>query len=110
MAFNNKGYAFGTGQGVKKDETKRTALYVETFNRIVQCCSVRIARYLLEIEHKHDRKTLRRVVRELLQWAAALDAKNARGAQKYLDELYAKNILSKPASPFSKATLKDEPP
>ena len=106
MAFNNKGYAYGEGQGVVKDEMRRALLNLETFNRIVHCCALSVSQHLMQEKDKHDLKTVYKVVKALLRWAVAL---KAEGAAIFLEDLYEKNVLARsPALPT--ATFKSVPP
>ncbi|MCH9808559.1 MAG: hypothetical protein K0U74_12575 [Alphaproteobacteria bacterium] len=59
------------------DEAKGAAFYLVTFNRIVHCCWVPVARHLLENEAEYDAKVVRRVVREMTRCAAALGDERA---------------------------------
>lgn len=99
MAFNNMGYAYENGEGVDKDEVKRGDFYLEFANRVMACCSVAVARHLLEVEKDFDGKAIRRVVHDMLQWAASLgDPK----AHELLADLYTAGTLEPPAPQTAK--------
>jgi tetratricopeptide (TPR) repeat protein len=77
IAFNNLALAYQNGEGVEEDGHKAADFYLETFNRIVACCAVRVAQHILEVEDQYDAPTVRRVVRALLERAAALGVPQA---------------------------------
>jgi WD40 repeat protein/tetratricopeptide (TPR) repeat protein len=72
IAFNNMGVYYRDGDGREKNSDHAAGYFVETFNRIVVCCAVRIAQHLLQVEDQFDRPTIYRAVRELLSWASDL--------------------------------------
>lgn len=98
--------SYGVGHGVKKDLMKRAEYYLETFNRVVHCCALRVRQYFLEEKHKYNAKTLNRVVKGLLRWAVALDAK---GAKAFLEKLYNDGVLERSPA-FAAANFKSVPP
>ncbi len=106
MAFNNEANRYDNGQGVEKDKTKAAALNLEFFNRVMACCWAPVARQLLAEEAKHDRATVRRVVRHLSAWSAALGSTASR---ELLAELTSNGTLDPIAFP-APATFTDLPP
>ena len=109
LAFNNVAIAYQSGRGVAMDVAKAADLYLETFNRIIHCCWVPVARHLLAQEDQHDVSTVRRVVHEFLLWA---DALGSEPAEQMLKVLYAKGVLTQPTDRrgFAKADFKSLPP
>ena len=86
IVFSNMANAYYEGRGVGQDREKAGEFYLKTFNRIVACCSVRVTQHLMEVEDQYDVPLVRRVVHELLIWAAELgDPK----AHEMLANLYA---------------------
>jgi hypothetical protein len=106
MAFNNMANALQLGKGIAKDEGKAADLYLETFNRVLQCCWAPVARQILAEEDKHDKAAMRRVVGELTRWSAAL---GSEPAQELLIELNANGSPS-PGDAFPRAKFTDPPP
>src|SRR5262249_31026734 len=106
MAFNNMAFAYQHGNGVEEDTDKAADLYLETLNRVLHCCWVAVARHLLVEEEKHDRAQVRRVVRELTPWAAALGSTHA---YELLAELTAQGKID-PIEVPAAATVNDLPP
>jgi tetratricopeptide (TPR) repeat protein len=90
LAFNNMAHALLAGEGTAPDAAKAADLFMETLNRTIHCCWTLVARHLLDVESKHDAAAVRRVVRELTSWAAALGSSPARNL---LSELTTKGTI-----------------
>lgn len=106
FAFNSIAYAFEYGLSVEKDATEAGDLYLEFYNRVMACCWAPVAGHLLAEEEKHDKTQVRRVVRDLTLWAAALGSEPSRAL---LAELAASGTIEQVA-PLPDAKLTDLPP
>src|SRR5262249_36349166 len=75
------------------DRDKAAALNLQTLNRVIHSCWTTVARHLLQQQESPDRAASRRVVKDLLLWAARLGSEPAR---QTLGEFYPSNTLTRP--------------
>jgi hypothetical protein len=71
-AFNNTALMYENGESVTKDPAKSAALSAEFANRIIECCTARVVRRLMEVGAQHDKAIVDEVTGALLGWAAEL--------------------------------------
>jgi WD40 repeat protein/tetratricopeptide (TPR) repeat protein len=101
MAYNNMAIYYYNGEGVKQNFKSSAAYYIETLNRIVACCSARVAQQLLLAKDQFDQTEVYRVVRELL--SLARDLGDPRSAEM-LATLYDTGAI-KPADPNAESQV-----
>jgi tetratricopeptide (TPR) repeat protein len=105
-AFNNMARMFALGEGVTKNGAREAELTIELLNRVIHNCALTVAQHLLSEENKHDKASVRRVVKLLLHWSAALGNFEAR---KFISELVERKIIL-PSEFLHPVRMADLPP
>ena len=72
IAFNNLASGNDNATATQADREEVPKLYLEIFNRIVDCCGRDVARHLLERPDGPNRDALARGALDMLEWAAEL--------------------------------------
>lgn len=105
-AFLDLASTLRDGLGLKQDPDKAAKYFMEGLNRTLACCWAPVARKLVAEKEQHDPAQLKRILRELTQWSAALGSAPSRAL---LDEL-AKNGTIEAASPPAPVSFAETPP
>jgi len=107
IAFYNMALAIrDTDNNDPTEQSKAAAYMLQAFNRVMQCCWTPVARHLLADEPSHDQTAVRRAVRELTLWAAALGSASSRDL---LTELVENRAIA-PTDTIANAAFSDSPP
>lgn len=106
MAFDKLVSIYGNGRGVETDLERARALVFERLNRFIHCCWSYAARKLLNEGEKLGQSRVRRLLRTVTPWAAALGSDDG---QKLLAALKASSPNEK-FPEYPKATFQAIPP